>query len=92
MAPLNTLKSTRQARGLTQEALATMVGVSRQSIMAIERGRYVPSVKLALDLARALEATVDAMSRWWSFSSCLSACPGRRRWSPAWSYWDCSRS
>lgn len=41
-------------RGLTQEDLAEKVGVSRQTIIAIEKLKYVPSVKLALDLAAAL--------------------------------------
>ncbi len=42
------------AGGMTQEELARTAGVSRQTIVAVERGRYNPSVKLALKLARAL--------------------------------------
>lgn len=49
----------RLARDLTQEQLAEAVGVSRQSINSIERGRYVPSLPLALLLARAFRCPVD---------------------------------
>jgi len=50
----NRLKEVRQQRDLTQEALAATVGVSRQTIIAIEKSKFVPSVKLALELAAAL--------------------------------------
>ena len=46
---------------LSQQQLADMVSVSRQTIVAIERGNYSPSVKLALILARKLETTVEAL-------------------------------
>lgn len=46
---------------LSQQQLADMVSVSRQTIVAIERGNYSPSVKLALLLARKLETTVEAL-------------------------------
>lgn len=55
----NRLREMRMARNLTQETLAQAVGVTRQSIIAIEKGRYVPSVRLALALARALETSVE---------------------------------
>ena len=48
----NRLRELRSARGLTQEELAQAAGVSRQSINSIERERYVPSLPLALLLAR----------------------------------------
>ena len=51
----NRLKEIRQHRELTQEALASKVGVTRQTIIAIEKGKFVPSVKLALELADALQ-------------------------------------
>ncbi len=51
----NDLKGRRLARGLTQESLAAAVGVTRQTIIAIEKEKFVPSVRLALELARALE-------------------------------------
>lgn len=47
------------AGGMTQEELARTAGVSRQTIVAVERGRYNPSVKLALKLARALLVRVE---------------------------------
>ena len=47
--------------GLTQQDLAAATGVSRQSIIAIEGGKYVPSTVLGLKIARALNASVDAL-------------------------------
>jgi len=44
---------------ITQESLAELVGVSRQTIIAIEKGRFNPSVKLALKIAHALRCTVE---------------------------------
>ena len=56
------LRRFRFERGeLSQQAVADMVSVSRQTIIAIERGDYSPSVKLALLLANALETTVEAL-------------------------------
>ena len=46
---------------LSQQQLADMVNVSRQTIVAIERGNYSPSVKLALLLAKKLNASVEAL-------------------------------
>jgi putative transcriptional regulator len=50
----NRLKESRLDKGLTQEALASIVGVTRQTVIAVEKGRFVPSVKLALEFALAL--------------------------------------
>ena len=56
------VRSFRFARGeMSQAHLANLVGVSRQTIIAIERGDYSPSVKLALQLARALGTTVEQL-------------------------------
>lgn len=55
----NRLKEVRQLRDLTQEALAAAVGVSRQTIIAIEKSKFVPSVKLALELAAALGVSLE---------------------------------
>jgi len=44
---------------ITQESLAELVGVSRQTIIAIEKGRFNPSVKLALKISHALRCTVE---------------------------------
>ncbi len=57
---INHLKEYRRRRGdMTQQALADAVGVSRQSIISVESGKYRPSVELALRLARALEVGVE---------------------------------
>jgi len=56
------LRRFRFDRGeLSQQQLADKVLVSRQTIVAIERGNYSPSVKLALLLARKLETTVEEL-------------------------------
>jgi putative transcriptional regulator len=57
----NRLRETRLEKGLTQESLAGAVGVTRQTIIAIEKAKFVPSVKLALELARALDAPLEAL-------------------------------
>ena len=49
----------RAAREWTQQELADLVGVSRQSINSIETGRYVPSLPLALTLARVFQCPTD---------------------------------
>lgn len=61
MAPTitNRVKELRELRGWTQQELADAVGVSRQSINSIERGRYVPSLLLALSFARAFKVSTD---------------------------------
>jgi DNA-binding XRE family transcriptional regulator len=51
----NRLKETRQQKNLTQEDLASAAGVTRQTIIAIEKEKFVPSAKLALELASALD-------------------------------------
>jgi putative transcriptional regulator len=55
----NRVKELRQARDITQEQLAALSGVSRQSINAIERGRYIPSLPLALTFARIFHCSTD---------------------------------
>lgn len=56
------LRRFRFDRGeLSQQQVADMTGVSRQTIVAIERGDYSPSVKLALLLAEKLETTVEEL-------------------------------
>jgi len=57
---VNRLRELRSERtGLTQAKLADLVGVTRQTINAIEGGDYAPSVYLALDLAQVLACTVE---------------------------------
>ncbi|MGO2643989.1 helix-turn-helix transcriptional regulator [Brevibacterium aurantiacum] len=55
----SSLKQVRKSAGLTQAQLAQLTGVSRQTIIATERGDYAPSVYLALRIAHALETTVE---------------------------------
>jgi len=55
----NRLREIRTDRGWTQEDLARAVGVTRQTIIAIEKGGYEPSVRLALQLAETFGVSVD---------------------------------
>lgn len=55
----NRVRELRSARGLTQGQLAAALGVSRQTINAIEVERYTPSLPLAMSLARTFETTVE---------------------------------
>jgi putative transcriptional regulator len=57
----NRVREVRVAQGKTQEALGLIVGLTRQSIIAIEKGRFTPSIQTALRLARALETNVDRL-------------------------------
>lgn len=57
----NCIKTLRKARGLRQEDLAELLGVSRQTIIAMENDKYDPSLALAMRLARLLETTVEAI-------------------------------
>lgn len=55
----NSIKVERAVKGLTQEELAQAIAVSRQTINAIESGKYVPSTVLALKIARVFEKPVE---------------------------------
>ena len=55
----NTLKVERAIKDFTQQQLAELVGVSRQTINAIEKGKYTPSTTLSLKLARVFSKHVD---------------------------------
>ena len=55
----NKVRLTRTQKDLTQEELAECAGLTRQSIIAIEKGRFTPSIQTALLLASALETMVD---------------------------------
>ena len=57
----NRLKVARAEMDLTQEELAKRIGVSRQSINAIESGRYVPSTVLALKMAQGFGKKVEEL-------------------------------
>jgi putative transcriptional regulator len=55
----NQIKVYRTRFGLTQKDLAELAGVSRQSIISIENGRYVPSLPLALKFAQIFNCATD---------------------------------
>jgi putative transcriptional regulator len=55
----NTVQAIRTKKDLTQEELARAVGVTRQTIIAIEKGNYTPSVLLALKIATFFKTTVE---------------------------------
>ena len=57
----NNIKRMRTEKNITQEQLAEAVGVSRQTIVAIEKGNYIPSLLLAMRLARFFKVSIDAL-------------------------------
>lgn len=61
----NHLRTLRQAHAaMSQEQLAEAVGVTRQTVIAIEAGRYAPSLELAMRLARVFGLGVEAVFHW----------------------------
>jgi putative transcriptional regulator len=61
MAFRTRIKELRARYNLTQEELAKKVGVRRETILFAENGKYVPSLKLAHDLAKILQTTIDEL-------------------------------
>lgn len=57
----NGVRERRAQHGLSQAELAAAVSVSRQTINSIEKGRYIPSLPLALALARYFDTTVEEL-------------------------------
>lgn len=55
------LKAARAAKDLSQQALADLVGVSRQTINAIEKGDYNPTIKLCIAICKVLDKTLDEL-------------------------------
>ncbi|MDD1746604.1 MAG: helix-turn-helix transcriptional regulator [Methanomassiliicoccales archaeon] len=55
------IKELRARYGMTQEDLAKMVGVRRETILFIEKGEYNPSLNLAHAIARALKTSIDEL-------------------------------
>lgn len=53
------MREYRAKQSLTQEKLAELVGVRRETIIFLERGKYNPSLRLAYNVARALGATIE---------------------------------
>jgi len=56
---MNKIKVFRAMYDLTQEDLAQAIGVTRQTILAIEKGKYVPSLELAFRIARFFKVTIE---------------------------------
>ncbi|MFB6799596.1 helix-turn-helix transcriptional regulator [Peribacillus butanolivorans] len=55
----NNIRELRKAHLLTQEKLSELTGVSRQTIISIETGRFDPSIKLAYKLAKVFQLTIE---------------------------------
>ncbi|UNK71329.1 helix-turn-helix transcriptional regulator [Microbacterium sp. H1-D42] len=55
----NTIRAHREAAGLTQADLARSIGVTRQTLLAIEQGKYSPTLELAFQIARAFGVALD---------------------------------
>jgi len=58
---LNKVKEARIAKEMTQQVLADLLGVSRQTIFSIESGKYVPSTILALKIAKTFNKSVEKL-------------------------------
>ena len=61
MSLSTTIREHRTLLGLTQEQLAKRVGVRRETIVFLESGKYNPSLKLAMDVARVLGTSVEEL-------------------------------
>ena len=61
MALSTKLKEYREAKGLKQADLAELVGVRRETIVNLEKGKYNPSLKLAMDIAKLFHTTVEEL-------------------------------
>lgn len=61
MALPTKLKEYREAKGLKQADLAELVGVRRETIVNLEKGKYNPSLKLAMDIAKVFHTTVEEL-------------------------------
>ena len=55
----NSIRAVREAAGMTQAELARQVGVTRQTLIAIEQGKYSPTLELAFQIARAFGVGLD---------------------------------
>lgn len=55
----NNIEILRKSKGMTQQALAAAVGVSRQTIISLENGKYSPSIELAFKLARLFKKRIE---------------------------------
>ena len=55
----NRIRVYRAIKGITQEQLAKVIGITRQTVIAIEKGNYNPSLELAFKLAKYFETTIE---------------------------------
>ena len=55
----NSIRARRETAGFTQAELATRIGVTRQTLIAIEQGKYSPTLELAFQIARAFGVDID---------------------------------
>lgn len=62
----NAIRALRAERGMTQQRLADIAGATRQTIIAVEAGKYAPSLQLAFKIARAFDVPFD---RVWTFNA-----------------------
>ena len=60
----NNVRAEREARGMTQSELGAAIGLTRQTIAAIEQRRYSPSLEAAFRIARLFGTSVDDLFRW----------------------------
>ncbi|MCR6097268.1 helix-turn-helix transcriptional regulator [Salipaludibacillus agaradhaerens] len=56
---INNVKELRAKHGLTQNALAERVNVTRQTIVALEKGSYIPSLMLAMNIAKTFDLAIE---------------------------------
>jgi len=61
MALKTKMREYRAKQNLTQDELAALTGVRRETIINLEKGRYNPSLKLAMDIARVFSCTVEEL-------------------------------
>lgn len=59
MIVINRVQTFRKQKKMTQEALANKIGVSRKTIVSLEKGNYTPSLLLALQIAEVLEIDIN---------------------------------
>ena len=58
---VNRVKDYRKGANITQNELASMVGVSRQSIISIEKNKFIPGLDIALKIAKSLNVSIDKL-------------------------------
>ena len=61
LALITKIKAFREQAGMTQSELAEMVGARRETIVHLESGKYNPSLKLAMDIAKVFGTTVEEL-------------------------------